>query len=389
MGCFIFAGGFTVGVSKHFSILAHLEGSDYGVSTFRANFPDTPVYFPKERWIKAVELKMQPNFIYGNPPCAPWSSLGKHKWKEDNRVECVDDLFSTIEMFDPDMWAWESVTGAFSQGRPKVNELTAKALDLGYSVTWFLHDSMYITDLPQSRRRFFMICHRYELPWQMPTWEHATVSQFLKGIKPVYDNACDTKRKDYWNHLYEYSEPGGSMIQAFGKKWKEDHNGESMPGWSGDRDHRKRVPGRPNFDCYRLHPDRPMGAFTGGTRLHWKENRALALNEVMAMCGYPPDYRWVTNASGVYGLVARAVMPPVGAYLAKTVKQALINHKPTSGHVYLVDFRNPPGRNEDVTDSYETVSAQPPQRLGTARRQAAPDGAVRRRRERGVHAQSD
>ncbi len=44
IGSFIFAGGFTVGVSKYFDVLAHLEDSNYGVNTFSANHPNIPVY---------------------------------------------------------------------------------------------------------------------------------------------------------------------------------------------------------------------------------------------------------------------------------------------------------------------------------------------------------
>jgi hypothetical protein len=41
LGTYIFAGGFTIGVSKHFNVLAHFEMKP-GLykKTFQANFPD-------------------------------------------------------------------------------------------------------------------------------------------------------------------------------------------------------------------------------------------------------------------------------------------------------------------------------------------------------------
>ena len=41
LGSYIFAGGFTIGVKKHFDIEAHFEGDGaYGADTFSLNYPD-------------------------------------------------------------------------------------------------------------------------------------------------------------------------------------------------------------------------------------------------------------------------------------------------------------------------------------------------------------
>ena len=51
LGTYIFAGGFTLGVSKHFDVEAHFE-SKPGLykKTFKANFPDIPVYEGEDDW---------------------------------------------------------------------------------------------------------------------------------------------------------------------------------------------------------------------------------------------------------------------------------------------------------------------------------------------------
>ena len=45
LGTYIFAGGFTLGVKKHFDVLAHFEDKP-GLykKTVKANFPDLPIY---------------------------------------------------------------------------------------------------------------------------------------------------------------------------------------------------------------------------------------------------------------------------------------------------------------------------------------------------------
>ena len=83
---YIFAGNFTVGVSKHFRVVAHLEGDNYANKTFALNFPRVPVHWPKESW-----PDLSPDLIYANPPCAPWSIVGRSLivgndgWRTDPR----------------------------------------------------------------------------------------------------------------------------------------------------------------------------------------------------------------------------------------------------------------------------------------------------------------
>ncbi len=74
IGSHIFAGGFTIGVKKHFNVLAHFEGDGYGADTFSLNYPEIPVFVGPENWPTGDYKDV--DFIYGNPPCAPWSTLG-------------------------------------------------------------------------------------------------------------------------------------------------------------------------------------------------------------------------------------------------------------------------------------------------------------------------
>ena len=110
LGVYIFAGGFTLGVKKHFRVIAHLEDGPYGSGTMRHNQPDVELFASPSTWLEDGRLerfKHMP-WIYGNPPCAPWSSAGHlpnmkaklathgvaAKYEVDPRVECVRKQFA-------------------------------------------------------------------------------------------------------------------------------------------------------------------------------------------------------------------------------------------------------------------------------------------------------
>src|SRR6266705_6127449 len=98
-----------------------------------------------------------------------------------------------------------------------------------------------------------------------------------------------------------------------------------------------------------------MGAFTGNTMYHPTEPRALGIEEAKAICGYPPEFRLAEPASiGWWALLARAVMPPVGRWLARSVLETI--EAPDAAWVErtvrLVDRREPDVPTVDLTGHY-------------------------------------
>ena len=69
LGAYIFAGGFTIGVSKHFKVEAHFDDKPgFYKKTFQANFPDIPVYEGKDNW-PIKKYKDQIDFEIGRASC--------------------------------------------------------------------------------------------------------------------------------------------------------------------------------------------------------------------------------------------------------------------------------------------------------------------------------
>ena len=190
LGTYIFAGGFTLGVSKHFDVEAHFE-SKPGLykKTFKANFPDIPVYEGEDDWPRK-KFKNKIDFVYCNPPCAPWSNLGGAQkgagaWRDDPRIKCWRDSFNLLKELNPKAIAIESVPRVYSKngGRPMIMELTKEANELGYQVTHLLIDGGF-TGLNHSRKRFFFIATKYNLnPYRLNFAPLPTAGDVLKSFK--------------------------------------------------------------------------------------------------------------------------------------------------------------------------------------------------------------
>ena len=169
LGTYIFAGGFTLGVQKHFDVQAHFEMKP-GLykKTVKANFPDLPIYEGEDEWPRK-KFKGKIDFVYCNPPCAPWSNLGGAQkgagaWRNDPRIKCWRDSFNLLKELEPQAIAIESVPRVYSinGGRPMITELSKEAIDLGYQVTHLLIDGGF-TGLNHSRKRFFFIATKHNL----------------------------------------------------------------------------------------------------------------------------------------------------------------------------------------------------------------------------------
>lgn len=360
VGANIFAGGFTVGVSRHFNILAHLEHDDYGVEVARANFTKLPVFIGPSSWPERPNPAKPIHFLYSNPPCAIWSlagnRVGRIDWRTDPRLERVRDIFTLVERYRPHVWCWESVCQAFEKGREFVEDLAGEAAKLGYATSYVLIDAQYLR-APQTRKRFFLVLHRVAIDWEKarPDFDAPPVlpRDVLKGVKPnLYDNPrvhqfAATEIGKQMQRVLAATPPGGRLAGTF----------EQM----SEKGKIKRIKtdrgttlGKPSFLAYRIDPDKLCGVIFGDKTFHHKKARHLALNELGVLHGFPPTYDWVNNSHRLD--IQRGVLPPVGEWLARHVAAAIRANKPVTSRAggarpmprTLIDFRRTPGEIQDV-----------------------------------------
>ena len=311
VGAYIYAGGFTVGMSKWFNVQAHLEDGQFGVPTVRRNFPDLPIFTNPANW--PLENFKGCDVCYANPPCSPWSSAGNR-----GKVAASDtgDHFTLLKLLtelDPTIWVWESVPQAYTGSEDGLSRyITDEAIDRGYSVYHFLHDSKFLR-LPQQRRRVFTIASKVVIDFPLPDNSIVTVDEALQPVQ----------------------EPG--EIPNFSYKWQ----GYLPFTGQGERLRsvvlRAQEPPGPGFLIHRASPNLPSRTILGGVHvIHPWEDRFIGVNEAKALCGYPLDYEFDRAGGDYFAQIAKAVTPMAGYYLGETLNAALQDGRPTSGEEWEV-----------------------------------------------------
>jgi len=337
VGAYIFAGGFTAGVSRYFDVLTHLEGSDYGVATSKHNHEGLEAFIVPEEWPLDQLAGAGVEFLYANPPCAPWS-LAAVSWKSkrdyskgfderDERVQCLFNAVNAADVLQPFVFAWESVTRAWSSGRPLINKIARRFMDQGYHFSVVLHNA-HDCGVPQIRKRAFFVAHKVEINWQPPkesgpktvgeAWEEAG----LMNLVPDLDDLPPLTSAE--DHILAQCSPGSNLRRRFDELYP-----------NPERNERGHAIGRPGFLKRRLAFDKASPTHTGGPTLyHPTEHRYITVKEAQVLCGYPVDYEILGSLSGQFAQVSQAVMPPVGAWLAKTVRAALDDPEPVGEPLY-------------------------------------------------------
>jgi DNA (cytosine-5)-methyltransferase 1 len=337
VGCHIYAGGFTLGVRKHFRVLAHMEEWLFGTATVQKNMPEIRIIVGKPFWNAAQFRGI--DFLYGNPPCAAWSNAGarlkrmemvhQDRWRTDERVGCTRALFSAFEKIEPRAFVWESVTQAFTYGRELVDEKAKEAISRGYEVRVVLVNGLDC-GVPQARKRMFFVAARCQLDFERPSHRWVTIGECLKGVPKSWGAEVRNAprqalldRKELWG-----TRPG--KTDYFRKVWEE-QMGDVKENRPAFLDH------RPTLTSY-------GNTLTGGPKCyHPTEPRLMNVAEYKRMCTYPDDYEFVCPNGMQYAEMCKAVMPKTAEWLAGEIARSLRANKPSRRDFAVVDFLKPKG----------------------------------------------
>lgn len=315
VGCNIFAGGFTLGVERHFQVRAHLEHDDYAVKTFKLNRPWIPVHQPGPKgW--PLDDYHGVDLLYANPPCAIVSVCGKSlrngkdSWRTDPRTQRVRDVAQLTVDLQPKIMAMESVTGMYTRARELVDEQTELLRPHGYHTTHLLVNTAW-HGVAQVRKRYFFIAHKVQLGFERLNYAPPdTLDEVLRTVeKPGHLAWC------YPAHVEIYHKtPEGHGLREF---WEKEHPPES---WQ--RNSAGGVVGRPRMLEYRAKGDQPLGVFYGDFMWHPREPRRLGLEEAKAVCGFPADWEF-PRPGHAFSELARGVMPSMADWLARQLARSL------------------------------------------------------------------
>lgn len=364
LGVHIYAGGFTVGVSKHFEPLGHLEEGDvgYGSPSAKRNFPELPMISGKPNWAPFVDDLMQrrgkPNLVYCNPPCAAFSVAGAtmrgggDAWRTDPRLSCWHNCFDIFKQVQPEFYVVESVCRAFTAGREFIDGFVTQAMGMGYSATHLLVDARW-HGIAQIRKRYFMVLHKKTFNPISPNWAPPKTAR--EALAEVDDPGFVSVIKDPVQNQMMMTLPQGTpMRPLWEKRMRETVGPEHV--WPRNS---SGVAGRPRLFLHRIKENAPIGTITGDYFIHPTENRMLGMTELMHLNGYPQDYLFENHPRYWPSLIARGVSPKVAGYLAENIAHA-INHGQyiSNPEMKIIDYREPPKDDELKAGKARRTSAE-------------------------------
>lgn len=150
-------------------VLLAVEWNDNAVQTYRANFPDTPIYqgdIAKLSVEEACKLaSIQPgklDILDGSPPCQGFSTAGKRDFADD-RNQLFREYIRLLRGLQPKVFVMENVSGMV-KGKMKLifAECLRELKASGYRVKARVLNAMYY-GVPQSRQRLIFIGVRDDL----------------------------------------------------------------------------------------------------------------------------------------------------------------------------------------------------------------------------------
>lgn len=306
-------------------------------------------------------------YVCGTPPCSGFSLLNTSKGKNARGADSIiNDCMKALVRYSalckgtdglpgPQIVSFESVQGAFSQGRELMQSLRAMMEeDTGQAYT-LTHVKMSGSAVgsAQYRHRYYFVIHR--IPFGVNTPEKKPVVTYrdaigdLIGADFVWEHQPYPAPPTWWSsdkrdadrgldcHIHPTSgkfvelvqelepiwQPGESVqepVKRLGRKptavkEKRYTHGADQPlaGWTWPR---------------RIDPRKPGYVITGGGILsfvHWAEPRFLTVREISRLMGYPDTWRWDYASSPMQAslLIGKCCPVQSGKWISEAVRDAL------------------------------------------------------------------
>ncbi|TXH14447.1 MAG: DNA cytosine methyltransferase [Hyphomicrobiaceae bacterium] len=150
-------------------LLLAVEWDDNAVETYRANFPDVPIFhgdiakLSVERVFELTGLKEgELDLFDGSPPCQGFSTAGKREFN-DSRNQLFKEYVRLLSGLRPKTFVMENVSGMV-KGQMKLMfaEILRELKSAGYKVSAKLLNAMHY-GVPQSRERMIFVGVREDL----------------------------------------------------------------------------------------------------------------------------------------------------------------------------------------------------------------------------------
>jgi site-specific DNA-cytosine methylase len=237
LGAYIFQGGFTLGVRKHFKVLAHFEEGNFGTATVRKNLPGLEIFEDMPNW-PVSDFAGRVDYLYANPPCAPWSAAGNQTnridWRVNPLTSCWRRTAELVWQLQPKVAHIESVRPLYTRGREMVEQIAAEGKKHGYKTIAILEDA-YDCGIPQRRPRFVLCLTKYDYlatptgKKEVTPWE--TLNEYYQKTVPQLNQrkAMQANGGSRQQETLKYTQPGEKLMKAYNQFLRDKLKGNGAP----------------------------------------------------------------------------------------------------------------------------------------------------------------
>lgn len=360
--CQSFAGGFSLGVVQAgFKLIGKREHTGgFGVPVMEANRHLLGDDWQAEACPAADWTPLPADLVFGNPPCSGFSHMNAIKTQEhrDEINACMHDLVNYAAKCDPKIVIFESVQGAFRQGRDLMLELRDE-LEVGtghdYDLFHVLHN---VSDLggAQIRKRYFWVASR--IPF-------GVMPQFQDNPVTIRDRIGDLEKQgpEVPGHV-THGSPRSEKLARLAETgvWAPgERSGEAWlrrPDIPVDSQDRRTMSG---FASIRMEYDKPSRVLVGdslGKHVHPVLPRTMTYREAARLTGFPDEwdvtpYTQTVARSKWFG---KGITVEAGRWIASAAYDALNGQEapywgiPIGDREYLIDATDPEAYyNQDLT----------------------------------------
>jgi DNA (cytosine-5)-methyltransferase 1 len=294
-----------------------VEWDDHAASTFRANFPDVPLFHGDIAKLSAIEVLSRTGLrpgeldvFDGSPPCQGFSTSGKRELT-DTRNQLFREYVRLLTELRPKAFVMENVSGMV-KGKMRVlfAEILSTLKEAGYRVKVRLLNAAFF-GVPQSRERMIFVGVREDLapdpvhptPISKPTTARAALEGCSDGGLPLLEGK--------YARFYPHIRPGGSMADVMEKiRGKRSHFSDLV----------KLDPDCPSRTLMKTATDRGFATF-----VHWAIPRAISIAEAKRLGSFPDPFELHGTYQDCWARIGNSVPPLFMYQIARTIRERILN----------------------------------------------------------------
>lgn len=338
-------GGFSRGAhAAGLEVAAAYDRDPILTSSFRDNFPDTPLHLRNLAWITGERLKRDAggpiDGIIGGPPCQGFSEMGLRSHADPRRL-LLRHFFRLVADVKPSFFVMENVRGlGFASAKPTLDcalDLVRAEYDLLGPIVWDAASFGAATTRP----RLFVIGTRKELRRPLRSIdvekrrkEPATVEDAVADLVGARPAGEDADGFDLW----KTTRPCRPSTYAIGLR-----RGGTFTGHR-PTEHAATVVARfasipqSGFDKVGRHPrlawngrcptlragtGADRGSFQSVRPIHPEEDRVITVREAARLQGFPDDHRFHPTIWHSFRMIGNSVSPIIGEAVLAAIRDRL------------------------------------------------------------------